>query len=863
MDNGGSLTGSPTASITEAATSTTTSNLYSTSTALSSPSQNGGDHGPTVLATTIVFLVLAFVSVALRIIARGFIARKMRIDDYLILIGFVLSFGMCLSIVQGVNYGFGRHSSTIPYSMALEKQKYQYAFTLLFNPAIAVTKVSILAFYLLVFKVQKHFRRFCWVTMAVVIIAGLSLTLLLAFRCHPIGLVFDPESNRQPFPGCIGTVRIYFASAPVNILEDLAIIVLPIPVLTSLRLPARQKAILLVVFSLGLFDIVVGMIRIHYFQLTETQALDFDYNAAYSFMWAAIEVNVGIVCASIPMTKPLISRFFPGWLGSTSLSEGHRDNTVYDPTYAYGAGTPTLPIARRGTIGSTSHRPSIGVGWMSAYGDSRGQVGELGHVDTDGKIITPTRLRRESHHPTTRLEATLWQDNNIFIKTPPGTLSRIPERHRFGSLEDSGISGSTAVARPSEASSYLEYFPLQIPSKVDSDEIDPLDSRGIALSPLQPNEPQGADDIPPWEKLELPGLDDPNLMGFTSPFKAPPTVKSPGEASASSTTQPEAKKKQSRKTSASSTGSSTRAPSSIFGIGRSKTKSKPENLSLEIPHRNSGQIPQLHEAGSRKPSQDTDISPTDKRRSIKTGPEPLLPPPPPGLVTPTISTDHLTCPEPSSKKTSSSSGSSGSAPLGARKEQIDLGELANEKEIVEAPDDSKTPLIETTPPPWESMKFEDVSGKGYSLQSASSAEAASSSTRPNLPSQASRTRSSDGKSLLRDAITREQYEKIGSVIDPATPMSGITTPAWAKEEHLREDEGETPPAIIGSSSWAGYKVGGSAKKKKKKLRDYFGEENIGAFVDLAPSHPAAAASSGSSSSNSSSSTKETEKKGGV
>ncbi|EPS45266.1 hypothetical protein H072_732 [Dactylellina haptotyla CBS 200.50] len=850
MDNGGSLTtGTLTASITEAAASTT-SKLYSTSTALASPSDNGGNHGPTVLATTIVFLVLAFVSVTLRVIARGFIARKMRIDDHLILVAFALSFGMCLSIVQGVNYGFGRHSNTIPYSMALEKQKYQYAFTLLFNPAIAFTKTSILTFYLLVFKVQKHFRRFCWITMAVVIVAGLALTLLLAFRCHPIGLVFDPESNRQPFPGCIGTVRIYFASAPVNILEDLAIIVLPVPVLTSLRLPARQKAVLLVVFSLGVFDIVVGMIRIHYFQLTETQALDFDYNAAYSFMWAAIEVNVGIVCASIPMTKPLISRFFPGWLGSTSLSEPHRENTVYEPTYAYGAGTPTMPLARRGTIGSTSHRPSIGVGWLSAHGDSRGQIGELGHVDNDGRIISPNRGRRESHHPANRLEAALWQDNNIFIKTPSGTLSRIPERrreHKFGSMEDSGVSGSTAVARPSEASSYLEYFPLQMTKsqtspwdKGDLDEIDPLDSRGIALSPIPPNDPQGGnDDIPPWEKLELPGLDDPNLMGFTSPFKPKSPPKSPERISSK---QQEAKRKQNRKPSTSSTGSSTRASSSIFGISRSRSKSKrPENLSLEIPHRNSGAVPQIHEPGSRKPSQDTDISPTDKRRSIKTGPEPLLPPPPPGMDTPTISTDHLTAPESASKARTSSS-STGEAPLGARKEQIDIAQLANEKEIVEPPDATHTPVVET--PPWEKMKLEDVSGKGkgYSSQSSSSPEE---SRQKILSPAVSRTRSAESTSLLKDAITREQYEKLGSVIDPATPMSGITTPAWAKEDTLREDTADTPPAVIGSSRFGTSRATWGTPAREKKLRDYFGEANIGAFVDLAPSRPTYDSSSSS------------------
>ncbi|KAK6338368.1 hypothetical protein TWF730_002432 [Orbilia blumenaviensis] len=831
MDNGGSFTtGTLTASITQAAT--TTGKLYSTSTSLASPSENGGNHGPTVSATTIVFLVLAFISVALRIIARGFIARRMRIDDYLVLVAFVLSFGMCLSIIQGVNYGFGRHSSAIPYAMALEKQKYQYAFTLLFNPAIAMTKVSILAFYLLVFKVQKHFRRFCWITMAVVISAGLALTLLLAFRCSPIGLVFDPESNRQPFEGCIGTVRIYFASAPVNILEDLAIIVLPIPVLTSLRLPTRQKAILLVVFSLGLFDIVVGIIRIHYFQLTESQALDFDYNAAYSFMWAAIEVNVGIVCASIPMTKPLISRFFPGWLGSTSLSEGQRDNTHYDPTfYNNSPGTPMTPqisLARRGTIGSTSHRPSIGVGWLSAYGDSSGAVGELGHVDGDGRIISP-RGRRNAH-PANRLEAALWEDNAIFIKTPPGTLHRIAERgreHRYGSLEDSGNSGSTAVARQSEASSYMEHIPTSSKSqtppweKLELEEIDPLDSSGIVRSPTALTGPEEViHDIPPWEKLELPGLDDPNLMGFSEPFKSQSSAKSPGESSAG--TYFEQKRKQSRKKSTSSAGSSsTRAPSGIFGMGRSRSKSRPEGLSLEIPNRH-GHIPNIFEPSSRKASQDTDISPTDKRRSIKTGPEPLLPPPPPGMDTPDGSSPHLPPPTVSSLHRSSSS--SGEAPLGARKEQIDVAQLANEKQIVEPPDDTLTPIVD--PPPWEKLHLEDVSNKAKQYDSTQSPE----ETRTKPPP--TRTESTKSTSLLRDALTREQYEKMGSVIDPVTPASEIVTPSWAKEENLREDEGDTPPAVIGTST--GFSRVGGTPMRERKLKDYFGEESIGAYMEIGP-----------------------------
>ncbi|KAK6359492.1 hypothetical protein TWF696_000648 [Orbilia brochopaga] len=737
MENGGSLTTFTASTIaglatttTSAAATTTTGKLYSTGTTVASASDYKDDHGPTVSATTIVFLVLAFVSVTLRVIARGFIARRMRIDDYLVLVAFALSFGMCLSIVLGVAYGFGRHSNTIPYGMALQKQKYQYAFTLLFNPAIAVTKVSILTFYLLVFKVQKHFRRFCWITMAVVIAAGLALTLLLAFRCSPIGLVFDPESNRQPFPGCIGTVRIYFASAPVNILEDLAIIVLPIPVLTSLRLPNRQKAILLVVFSLGVFDIVVGLIRIHYFQLTETQALDFDYNAAYSFMWAAIEVNVGIVCASIPMTKPLISRFFPTWLGSASLSDQNRE-TIYETNYAYGAGTPTIPnFVRRGTIGSTSHRPSIGVGWLSAYGGSHGTIGELGHVDTDGKIIP--RGRRDTN-PANRLEAALQLHDNILIKTPQGTLSKINERRRegrLGSIEDSGVSGSTAVARPSEASSYQEYATTSGKSPTPppwesleiadpgcgSDGVDPLDPRGVIATSKQPTDSQdGSDDIPPWEKLELPGLDDPTLMGLEPPSN--PEAAGASHSSTSSSAQREGRKKQqARKTSTSSTGSSsTRAPS-FFGLSRSRSRTKPESLSLEIPRRRSSQIPQIFEPGSRKGSQDTtNISPTTdlRLRPTRTVAEPLLPP-----VSPT---DYLITPPDLSRKSRSGSTDTGRAPAQPIPERVEGGDSTMEEHAQSLPNNT---LNQQQPantafeiPPWEFMELEDVSGKGKARSS--------------------------------------------------------------------------------------------------------------------------------------------------
>lgn len=64
---------------------------------------------------------------------------------------------------------------------------------------------------------------------------------------------------------------------------------------------------------------IVGLVSLEYFQKA-VETSDFDYNGALAFMWAKIEVTVGITCASIPMLKPLVAQYIPGWLGVSRVS---------------------------------------------------------------------------------------------------------------------------------------------------------------------------------------------------------------------------------------------------------------------------------------------------------------------------------------------------------------------------------------------------------------------------------------------------------------------------------------------------------------------------------------------------------------
>jgi len=188
------------------------------------------------------------------------------------------------------------------------------------------TKSSILILYLRLSRnAHKLLRVASWTTLAVVNVAGLVLTFFNVFQCIPVSQVFAPVGK------CIPLITLYLASVPVNIITDLAVLILPIPVLTAMQLPRKQKMILIATFALGIYVVATDVIRIYYLQQSsgasndQTSPLlgnevDFSWHASISFMWSAVEVNLGIVCACVPTLKPLISRILPALIDNSRVS---------------------------------------------------------------------------------------------------------------------------------------------------------------------------------------------------------------------------------------------------------------------------------------------------------------------------------------------------------------------------------------------------------------------------------------------------------------------------------------------------------------------------------------------------------------
>lgn len=116
----------------------------------------------------------------------------------------------------------------------------------MYNASLACTKFSILFQYLRIFP-SRPFRISCYVAMGVV--ASYSTWAIVSgfVNCVPIAKFWDRSIQGY----CLSFEALWFFNASMNILTDLALLIMPMPLLSQLQLPRMQKIALVGVFAIG------------------------------------------------------------------------------------------------------------------------------------------------------------------------------------------------------------------------------------------------------------------------------------------------------------------------------------------------------------------------------------------------------------------------------------------------------------------------------------------------------------------------------------------------------------------------------------------------------------------------------------
>lgn len=119
---------------------------------------------------------------------------------------------------------------------------------IVYVPALAFAKVSLIVLYHRIMNRTTLYKWALYILSGIVCGYSIALVLALIFACNPIAKSWDVSITGG---SCIDRNGVYIATAVTNIITDLALILLPVPVVITLQMPRIQKVGLLMLFTIG------------------------------------------------------------------------------------------------------------------------------------------------------------------------------------------------------------------------------------------------------------------------------------------------------------------------------------------------------------------------------------------------------------------------------------------------------------------------------------------------------------------------------------------------------------------------------------------------------------------------------------
>ncbi|KAF2011209.1 hypothetical protein BU24DRAFT_331012, partial [Aaosphaeria arxii CBS 175.79] len=257
------------------------------------------------IGVSIAMTLTGMVCVALRVFTRAYIVRNMGTEDIVMIIAAALTFALTLEFLVGARkYLMGFSGMSLTPLMMERNIQMILAMVVTYKMVVTLVKISILIIYLRL-AVIKIFERLCKGTIILLATWQLIVTIVVPAQCTPLEKLWD--FTGQVKGTCINANAFYHVTSAFHIVMDLWILVLPIKFVLAIPRPPREKLALYFVFGLGFFSMVASIIRLQYLRQF-TLSSDPFYDSLPINMWSLIEVNIGILCASLPTLKPLVSK---------------------------------------------------------------------------------------------------------------------------------------------------------------------------------------------------------------------------------------------------------------------------------------------------------------------------------------------------------------------------------------------------------------------------------------------------------------------------------------------------------------------------------------------------------------------------
>ncbi|KAK8036113.1 Satratoxin biosynthesis SC1 cluster protein 4 [Apiospora rasikravindrae] len=259
--------------------------------------------GP-IIAVSIICILVATTAVTLRVYTRQFILNRVGPDDFMAVAALAGITALGAVTIIHTNFGLGTHIYDIAMDplLIMDFFKFFYFGVVIYNFTLIFVKLSLfLQYYRLVDQVPRYRGLFLG---AGFVVMGWTVAMCLS----------DPMMQLTNSVG--------------NIITDIILLLLPMPVLWRLNLPVRQKWSVIGIFSLGFITCIVSLLRV-IFVFDHGPSSDITFEGTVITGWTIAEVTTGLLASSLITLRPLMSKIAPAaWRsGATGKSTGATTTT--------------------------------------------------------------------------------------------------------------------------------------------------------------------------------------------------------------------------------------------------------------------------------------------------------------------------------------------------------------------------------------------------------------------------------------------------------------------------------------------------------------------------------------------------------
>ncbi|KAK4035086.1 hypothetical protein C8A01DRAFT_48650 [Parachaetomium inaequale] len=245
----------------------------------------------------------------MRFYSRTLTARPYFADDWLVVASLLSQFVMAGSIIAGVQLAdVGYHVEYVQETNPAAITRF-FQFLVFWSAWYLVTfpfpKLAICLMYRRLFP-QRSVQIIMAVTAAILIGTAIGAFFADIFACRPFDTHWAHLEVQHAH--CFDKEPLFVWSNFPNIVTDVVMLILPLPIVWKLHTPFRLKVALTGTFLVGSMGLVASILRFQSFA-NNNSFIDLTHTAVELLVWTLLEPGIYLISACLLMSRPLLDKF--------------------------------------------------------------------------------------------------------------------------------------------------------------------------------------------------------------------------------------------------------------------------------------------------------------------------------------------------------------------------------------------------------------------------------------------------------------------------------------------------------------------------------------------------------------------------